>query len=402
MFAYVKLLNECNLVWKSAAIEFLLAKIIEHVDEVQWKNLLTQENLRNFIDAYESFMAKIYIRGLQPTQTTVKNPDNENILTVNYPSNECHRMPMNFLHKITHLYELCIQFGVAKLNFPYERRFFQVSIDDVKYLSEGLCKLIHLNKLEITRTDLSEGISVLLASIKNLKNLTNLSLTYCKIGKGSDSGEAFKNFLIENASVERIELRDNKLTFDFCSKFSMGVEKHEKQFKYIGLSLNPIFNDGLELILNSIASTDNVTELNISTCAGEKRTLYDICGWIAVQKLIQSTKNLKILHISNNNAKSLNMKKFLQKIKNNFTIEKIDVENCGKIISVINFFDYIYLFVSDLSVKDQVDLSVFLTRNQYFRENPCLVSTKNLSSEEEMEIEKWLKRVRHPLLLKYT
>jgi hypothetical protein len=397
----MKLLNESNLVWKSAAIEFLLAKIIEHVDEVQWKNLLTQENLRNFIDKYENFMTKIDIRGLQPTQSTVKNPYNQNILTVNYPSNECHRMPLNFLSKITHLKELCIEFGVAKLNFPYERRFFQNSIEDVKYLSEGLCKLVHLNKLEITRTDLCEGISVLLASIKNSKNLTNLTLSYCKIGKCSSSGEAFKHFLIENTSVERIELRDNKLTFDFCSKFSIGVGKHEKHFKYIGLSLNPIFNEGLELILNSIASVDNVTELNISTCVGEKRTLYDINGWVAIQKIIQITKNLKTLDVSNNNAKSLNMKKFLQKIKNNFAIEKIDVENCGKINSIISD-NFIYLlFFLDLSIKDQVDLSLLLSRNQYFRENPCLLNTQNLSSEEEVEIEKWLKRVRHPLLLKY-
>lgn len=47
-----------------------------------------------------------------------------------------------------------------------------------------------------------------------------------------------------------------------------------------------------------------------------------------------------------------------------------------------------------------VKIKVLLQRNKYYKENPIL-KKENFTAEDEIEIENFLRRVKHPLLLKY-
>lgn len=47
-----------------------------------------------------------------------------------------------------------------------------------------------------------------------------------------------------------------------------------------------------------------------------------------------------------------------------------------------------------------VKIKVLLTRNKYYKDNPILLKD-NFTAEDEVEIVKFLKRVKHPLLLTY-
>lgn len=47
-----------------------------------------------------------------------------------------------------------------------------------------------------------------------------------------------------------------------------------------------------------------------------------------------------------------------------------------------------------------VKIKVLLLRNKYLKDNP-LLNKKKFTAEDEIEIEKFLARTKHPLLLKY-
>ena len=53
------------------------------------------------------------------------------------------------------------------------------------------------------------------------------------------------------------------------------------------------------------------------------------------------------------------------------------------------------------SSEEMVDIKVLMVRNKYFRDNPILKKS-TFTHEEEVEIEKFLKRIKHPLLIKHN
>lgn len=47
-----------------------------------------------------------------------------------------------------------------------------------------------------------------------------------------------------------------------------------------------------------------------------------------------------------------------------------------------------------------LQIKILLLRNKFYKENP-LLKKENFTAEDEIEIEKFLKRTKHPLMLKY-
>ena len=53
----------------------------------------------------------------------------------------------------------------------------------------------------------------------------------------------------------------------------------------------------------------------------------------------------------------------------------------------------------DFSTKEEVDIHILCLRNEYYRQNEIL-RKDSFTREDEIEIEKWLRRTKHPLLLR--
>lgn len=55
---------------------------------------------------------------------------------------------------------------------------------------------------------------------------------------------------------------------------------------------------------------------------------------------------------------------------------------------------------TDFSTPEMVDIRVLVLRNRYYNSNPML-KKETFTEEDEVEIEKFLKRTKHPILLKF-
>lgn len=57
-------------------------------------------------------------------------------------------------------------------------------------------------------------------------------------------------------------------------------------------------------------------------------------------------------------------------------------------------------YLAGFTTKEMVEIKVLLLRNKYYKDNPML-KKEEFSVEDEVEIEKHLKRTKHPLLVKF-
>lgn len=270
------------------------------------------------------------LRKVQPEKREVKNEFNPDIKTVNYKLDECHHVPLEFLGQLEKVETFSISFCPGVVQHKYEKRFFQVSTRDVEILSRGVRKFNNLNTFEITCTNLeeSEKICHLLGALEDI-SLKNLLITHCSV-KSKKSGEHFKTFLRKNGSLERIDLNDNDLSHEFCEQFALGIENFSNTLHYLGLSMNGIFYNGLDLIIRTICKKDNVLELNLSNCEGlcceNKNFVIN-----ELENLIATSGNLRSLNLSNNKIRNQSKRcQIIEACRENFNIDSINCGNCGK------------------------------------------------------------------------
>lgn len=287
------------------------------------------------------YIDSLTIRKVKMDERKLANEFNPRIFSMNYKNEEVAHISLEFLKNLKNLKNLSITFN-PQISFEfYERRFYQISVDDIKNFSKGLESLIHLETLEITKTDLKEHEKIfhLLSSIGKLRGLKALTLTHCNISS-KESGDIFASYLSKNLSLTEINLQHNALNSDFCHQFSFGIEKFNGILQKLDLSVNPILHDGLEFVINSLAQKDNVVDLDISTCEGFTCTSYGL-AFEELNKLISTSNNLRHLNISNNAiASEATRKKFIRALEGNFHISTISFSNCG-IINLSTSMDFI-------------------------------------------------------------
>lgn len=284
-----------NTNWKQISIELNFRNFVENLEKNDYKWDDDRERILKFTDGLKDHIENLKIRKLK-----LKKMPKSDFPIVNYPSDECEHVSLEFLKNLINLKTLSVEFGPGIVNCNYNRKLFQVATKDIENLSLALVKLKALQKLEIKHSDLkdNEKIFHLLISIEQNKNLTELNFKHCKI-TSDESGMLFERFLSENSTIEMIELSENRLNFDFCKRFAEGLIKFKGHLKYLGLAFNPIMLDGLKLIISSVIKRDNIKTLNVSCCEGGKHDSYEefteqFCT------LLQNTKHLKLLDFSSN------------------------------------------------------------------------------------------------------
>jgi hypothetical protein len=325
---YQKLSRNPKTKWKQIGIELKFAEIIENMEQKDFDTPGNVELLEKLTEKLEPIVESLLIKKLQPRISITTNSLHPKARVVNFTSEECYHGSLEFVGKLSNLKNLKIIFHPGKLERNYEKRFFKFAIADIENLGKALNQLKMLENFSIVRSDLSESLKVfhLLTPMTNLKFL---DLSFCSI-TSKESGEHFEAFLSQNSSLKHLELKGNELNSDFCEQFAKGIEKFKGNFNYLGMSMTPTLGNGLESILKSITNSNNVIQLNISSCENENHEKSENCFQELVN-LIECEGLIRVINMQNNQIVNENIKEsFIKALEKNFEIDEILCDNCGE------------------------------------------------------------------------
>lgn len=325
-----KLLRNPATNWKKVSIELKLIEWIEKLKQTDCDSPTERLVIDDFVEQLQSFVEDIDIKKVKRRTFIEKNPLQPDTRIVNFKNDECFHGSLEFLGGFSNTKNLSVIFGPGILNLTYEKSFFQVATRDIENLGKALEKLVKLESFK-TQCDLSEPkkIQFLLSSISHLKNLKVLDLAACEISS-KESGEEFEKFLSKIKSLEVLELKENKLDFDFCEAFARGIDKFKGKLKFLGLSSSPILGHGMHFILKSIAEKDNVRGLDVSSCDRWRNENPDGC-FREIVELVKRRIDMTFLKINFNYIESEEIRRNLMKaLKTNFFLADFDCEDCGE------------------------------------------------------------------------
>lgn len=383
---YAKFKNEFKPNWKRKGIELKFQEIIENKPQSDFEYSSTRVELESIIDKIKPFVHELEINKLQSSKSEHFHHINYTAKYINVPSKLCHHGSLKFLGKLTFLRKLSLNFHpIYLVGKKYQRHLFKISTEDIKNLGKALTTLNKIEYLKITSTSLSESnkVKFLIQPLIDQSNLRVLNLTFCDIGCGSvESGEIFKTFFSLNESLKEIELRGNKIDGKFCKSISEGLLKFKGKLDYFGISLNPIFGDGMSLILEAIQVSNNISSLNLSQCDNFQHQNKDLCVEELLKMILMANCGVKKLDFHSNVIKNEELiDKFIKVLNENYEIENLNCEDCG------------------FSIEKLVNIQILIARNQYYIKNPIL-KKDFFTEEDEIEIDKLFKKVKHPLLVK--
>lgn len=325
------LLRDPSTNWKKIGLELKLTELIENLEETEFDEPITAEQLRNVIEKLKDHVEHLSIKKLKARKGYDKNPYNDKARVVNFSSDECFHGSLEFLGGLTNLKDLSIKFDPGLQGWKYEKRFFQVATVDLENIGKALMSLEKLEKLAIQQSDLSEPMKInhLLMPIKTMKQLNVINLSYCAI-TSKMSGQNFEEFLTGNRSLKHLELKGNILGFDFCFHFAQGIKKFDGKLNYLGLSLTPILGNGLGSIVKSIKYKKNVERLDISKCDnglhGENDDDVEL-----LKRLIERQGSVQAIDMNENSINiQLTKENFIKALEKNYKIIELNCENCGK------------------------------------------------------------------------
>lgn len=330
---FQELLKDRDKNWKKLGLELKFSEFIGNLEKKDFDYPSTVEHLHELTKKLEPIVDNLTIRKLKPQATFDKNPFNPNVRVVNVPSDECHRGSLEFLGSLKNLKRLFIRFDPGNVGFKYERRFFQVSVHDIENVGKALMMLKKLEDFTIHRSDLSAPLKILhlLTPMGSMNNLKFLDLSFCSISS-KESGEHFEKFLSLSPSLERLELKGNKLDYEFCYHFARGIKSFEGKFEYLGLSLTPILGNGLGEIAISISEMNNVHHLDVSSCDTDKIQNTAECIREIIN-LLEPQRSIRVINVENNNiANDFLKEKFISTLCKNFDIDEIYCATCGEFI----------------------------------------------------------------------
>lgn len=121
--------------WKCLAIESKLVEIFENTKKVQWDD----EKMDAIACAVSPYVFQLEINQLLAIDDMYleKNRYNPLYKIFNYPPKDCHHG--NFgsaVGQLANLVSLKLRFGIAKIEFQYHERYFEMSYDDIDSLSK--------------------------------------------------------------------------------------------------------------------------------------------------------------------------------------------------------------------------------------------------------------------------
>uniref|UniRef100_A0A336LUV2 CSON005138 protein n=1 Tax=Culicoides sonorensis TaxID=179676 RepID=A0A336LUV2_CULSO len=364
---YLNSLNDDQTNWKEKGIELKFAEIIQNTEPERWE-----------IDFFSKLSVKaqhciksLEIIGLKPLKSHEHRYRDQNL---DYPPIEvCHHGSLSFLNNLVNLTSLSLRFAPGSQSRSYNRGSFECSYDDIQNLSNGIKNLSSLKCLKITDSRLdSIKMDALLNSFNASVQLTHIDFSSCNLNE--DAAVSLGFFIAKSSSLKHIELQGNYLDDQGARCIAYGLQNTRSTDLYLGLARNPISNHGIEDLGAGLFRGKNVTELNLTgiDIKGE--------GLCRISHLIEMESPLKILNISCIKFNETAAQMLVTKLRDNYRITGLECRGC------------------DLSEEHEFQIRTLVKRNQFYIENPCMLKTY-FTKDDEKEIEAWLKRVKHPLLL---
>lgn len=326
-----KLQHDSKTSWEQIGLELKFTEIIENYEKTDLDSSVVVEHLNELTGKLESVVENILIKKLKTGKSYQKNPFNKKARIVNFSSDECIHGSLEFLGGLKSLKSLSIKLDPGQCGCSYERRFFQIAVSDIENIGKALNSLTKLESFAIYQSDLSEWMKIhhLLTPMMKMDNLKMVDLSYCSIST-KESGEVFDQFLSFSRSIEHLELKGNNLDSEFCFHLSHGIKSFAGKLDYLGLSMTPIFKNGLSLIVKSISEKNNVRRLDISNCDITLNGASDGCIEELVS-LIEGQGSLREIKRNENQITSeMSRENFIKALERNYEIDGIDCENCGK------------------------------------------------------------------------
>ncbi|CAO1384860.1 unnamed protein product [Diamesa tonsa] len=288
----------------------------------------------------------------------------------------CYHGSLGFVKYLTNLKVVSLMFEPDKLGYNYERWLFKTSVIDFENLSIGLEKLDFLESFTISRCDLSESKKTfhILNSLQAKQNLKHLELSCCVVS--DDIGDQFREFFAVNKSLENLELKYSSLKSKACNGIGEGLMKFKGVLKYLGLAGNLIMEAGFLAIGAGCKNSSQIQNLDVQGCnLGEN-------GGFRIAQFIGFHDALTSINASNIKFSAKGVNKLMESIDKNYNLDSLQCHDCN------------------LTENHLLKIKVILERNKYYKDNP-LMRKDEFTEDDELEIDKWLKRVKHPILLKY-
>lgn len=128
----------------------------------------------------------------------------------------------------------------------------------------GLAQLQQLQRFSLHRSFLDDRkCKILMRGLIHCQ-LIEIDLSYCHLT--DDAGKPIGQFLMENSTLKRLELRGNDIGASGCQAIGYGMQHFNGSLDYIGLASNPIGEHGVLSIGGGFCQSENIREIDFSGC----------------------------------------------------------------------------------------------------------------------------------------
>lgn len=368
-FLKVMMLESNNVSLKPIGLELKFARLLETLAYASWNS----ESLTELAKKLSPFIRMLKIHSLNPMKDFMleRNAHNSNYKIFNYSDSNFNHGNLSFLSQLQSLTTLTINFATENLRYDYHKRFFELSCDDISNLANGICQLSSLRSLTLRGNKLNDKKMVMLMNGLSTSHIEILDLSFCQLDAFAIRSLAV--FLCENEhnSLQCLELKGNCLTGVELTDFGAGLTMYKGELKYLGLSQNPLNDDGVVAIVNGLREMEHLNKIDFSSCE---------MGTIGVREIIEllRLKSLKSLNISSIIVQDQHATELIQRMESNFNMEQLECRNCG------------------LTLEQERGIRLLLERNVYYIKHPCLFK-EHFTEDDEKQIDDKLANWRHLL-----
>lgn len=350
--------------WQRLGVQTKFEQILETTTFEDWDETL----LNGLAKKSAPFIEKLALQQLQPIQNIKYVDDGAKSPVINVPILECHHGSLELLKWLNNLEELELCFGLNSCAENYSKRFFECSYDDILNLGNGLRELRNLKFFRIHFTPLDGRKMTII--LKNLKSLAIKSIDFSFCQLDNTCCLSISDFLLQNSSVESIELQGNCIGPAGCQSLGYALKYYQGSIVYLGLSKNPILERGILAIGGGFLGTNQIRHLNLAACDLENKS-----GALRACQIIGCHLSLEQYNISNIQLDKYAAEKMFEGFQINTTLCKLDVRCCG------------------LTFEHELDVNILIKRNLYYKEYPCL-NRKHIYEKNMFEILNFLQNKR--------
>lgn len=188
--------------------------------------------------------------------------------------------------------------------------------------------------------------------------LRKLELSFCQLKSTKSIGD----FLRINNTLQSLELRGNYLSGNEVVHLANAINQYKGNLSYLGLSQNPLQSIGIKCILSNLLNTQQVDDLDISGCQVEADDVPHIINFVESHEILRSV-NLTAIPLLETNGENL-----VKVLRERYRIVQLQYKSCG------------------LSEEQEINLEIFLERNNYYEAHPIL-RNHEITPELEKEID---------------